>query len=154
MHKYIAINISATRLMIRISKAAKKIVDKVFALDKKFYGDNFFTQTDIEKIASGKTKHKLYVDANATAYIIIFKMPSGATYITSLAGTKSARRVLLLETLKRFRNRRIYTHGKEKWGMDLLRECGFKKKGRGCIADEEVQFGDDITRLNLYELYN
>lgn len=142
--------------MIRISKATKKIVNKVYALDKKFYGDNFFTRTNIEEMASGKSKHTLYVDdiENICAYILIFKMPSGATYITSLAGTKSARRVLLLETLKRFRNRRIYTHGKEKWGMDLLRECGFKKKGRGCIADEEVQFGDDITRLNVYELHN
>lgn len=142
--------------MIRISKATKKIVNEVYALDKKFYGDNFFTRTNIEEIASGKSKHTLYVDdiENICAYILIFKMPSGATYITSLAGTKSARRVLLLETLKRFRNRRIYTHGKEKWGMDLLRECGFKKKGRGCIADEEVQFGDDITRLNVYELHN
>ncbi len=117
--------------MIKVTKATKKIVDHIFELDKKFYGDNFFTRIDVVRMASGKSKNVIYVNnpSDILAYVIIFRMPSGALYITSLAGTKSARRELLNTVIKRHNGRRIYTHGKEKWGMDLFRECGFKKKG-------------------------
>ncbi len=142
--------------MIKITVSDKKTIEQIYKLDKKFYGDNFFTLIDIKRMASGKTKNKIYVDDLEVicAYIILFKMPSGATYITSLAGAKKARRYLLEKALSRFRNRRIYTHGREKWGMDLFREFGFKNKGRGDPADEEVPFGDDIRRLTVYELFN
>ena len=147
--------------MFECNKVTKndKIAKQIFDIDRKFYGDNFFSLADIKKMVSGKSKHKIYVDQgkfnetnNISAYIILFKMPSGATYITSLAGAKKARRLLLSETIKKVRGR-LYTHGLEKWGMDLFREFGFKNKGRGNLADEEVPFGDDITRLTVYELY-
>jgi hypothetical protein len=143
--------------MIKLTKQHIGLTGKIFAIDKKFYSDNFFTKDDIARMILGKSANKIYVDSlKPTAYIIIFKMPSGAHYVTSLAGAKRARKKLLLTFVEsvqlKTKKYRIYTHGKEKWGMDIFRECGFKKKGRGVHADEEVEFGDDITKLLVYEI--
>lgn len=151
----------------------------ICSIDTKFYNDNFFNKSDIKNIINGKSKNKVYISKNKKAYLMIFKMPNNRCkpikndllkdhkilnncsdnnqlYITSLAGAKSARRELLTELLKMTSDdialQRIYTHAKESWGTDLLREFGFKKKGRGNIKDELVKFNDDISKLWLYEL--
>lgn len=128
--------------------------NNIFEIDKKFYNDNFFNKITIKNIINGKSKHKLYISKNKKAYLMIFKMPDKSLYITSLAGIKSARRLLLTDLLNKYSNIRIYTHAKEQWGTDLLREFKFKKKGKGNINDELVKFDDDISKLWLYELNN
>jgi hypothetical protein len=137
--------------MLKLAKLPD--LDIIFDIDKKFYKDTFFTKNDLKNIINGKSRNKLYISSDKKAYLMTFKMPDKSMYITSLAGTKASRKSLLTVFLKKQHGGRIYTHGKEAWGMDLLKQFGFKKRGRGNLEDELVEFGDDITKLWVYELW-
>ena len=130
----------------------------IYNIDKHFYNDTFFTKNDFKKVINGNSRNTIYMSDDKMAYIMIFKMYKNSLYITALAGSKSGRRELLKSLLDisksgKYKNTRIYTHGKPAWDMKLLELYGFKKIGRGNPDDEIVEFKDDITKLWTYEIY-
>ncbi len=124
---------------------------KIKEMDKKMYNDDFLSDDFICDMINKKSKHKIFMNSDKNAFIIIFIMPNKSIYITSLAGSRAGRRELLEDLIKKYENRIIYTHGKEKWDMKLLREFNFQNLGRGNPDDELVSFSEDIRKLWLYK---
>jgi hypothetical protein len=134
---------------MKVRPATSEDAKAVLKLDKKFYGDGFFTLPEIKDLIEDG---KIQVTEPVDAYLIWFKMPTKGMYITSLGGDNTGRGVLLAWFLTHKESDTYYTHAKPEWGMDLLEAFGFEKKGKGNPDDEEVPFGDDITKLWVYEL--
>lgn len=147
-------------MSIKIKKAKLLDVKTCYDIDKSFYSDAFFTIKDYTRMIEGKSINKVVVaksDEDIIGILVYCRMPKTKhLYITSLASKDKKNvniRKLLLEYFLGKKAKRYYTHGKKKWGLDkVLLPYGFVKVGKGDTKDEPVEFLDDITKLDLYEL--
>lgn len=147
----------------KIRRATLEDVDPIEAIDKVWYHDAFlYTKNEFRDMVNGtRPTHNLFVRASPAneveAYLIYMVMPNATrdVYIVSLAGKANARTALAGFLVRKFArknaSRRFYTHGKRAWGMAELEAAGFKRKGKGNMADEVVPFVDDISKLHVWE---
>jgi hypothetical protein len=141
---------------MKIVNARQKDIASILRMDAAFYQVPFFTAEELREMitASRLNRIKVAIDGDRVLAYLVYCVMNGA-YITSLAGRKRARQLLLdwlIAGSKRAKLSRVYTHGVPKWGMDLLVQNGFVKRGRGNKRDETVEFADDISKLWVYEL--
>ncbi len=123
-------------------------------MDEEFYNDAFFSEKDYERMINDLSINKIVVhktQKNINGFLIYCVMPDKSYYITSLVGTDEYR-IKLVKWLLKHKATRFYTHGMKKWGVHILEKLGFVKKGKGDPKEEMVEFLDDITKLDKYEL--
>lgn len=132
-----------------IRKPKLEDIEQILKWDKKeYHGDNFFTSEDLKKMITGKSINRILM---TTRGYIIFTFFTDSLYITSLGGKDKTE--LLHYLIKKYKRKRYYTHIKpRKWDTKPYLECGFiNTHQKGNLKDEEVDFGDDITKLTVFE---